>query len=144
MNGGIEIPKKLNRRQAIKQKCLDCSGYERNEVTYCRCKDCSLQPYRSGKGKQSPPDRDRAIREYCMWCTLDQPREISLCPATGCPLYEFRGFMRTQIRPNCSQKASSGAISLHDQSSTDPISPPPEDTHSGRLYMYDFKEEMRY
>lgn len=82
----------LNRRTAIKFKCLDCSGFEFAEMRNCEHKDCSLWQFRTGKGEQDPVNRNRAIKSYCMWCTLDQPYEISNCPSDNCPLFIFRGY----------------------------------------------------
>lgn len=36
----------LSPRQAIKAKCLDCSGYQRAEVTHCTVILCPLHRYR--------------------------------------------------------------------------------------------------
>ena len=80
----------LSRRLAIREKCLDCSGWVPKDVRTCKIPDCPLRPFRSGQGKQDPTERQRAIRAMCMWCTLDQPKEIRLCPATDCPLYAYR------------------------------------------------------
>lgn len=35
--------------KAIKQKCLDCSGWSRTEVELCPLTECSLYPFRLGK-----------------------------------------------------------------------------------------------
>ena len=86
----------MNRRKAIRLKCLECSGYEYNEVKNCGHKDdCSLYPYRFGRGQQNPKLRDKAIRAFCMWCCVDQILEISMCGSGDCPLFEFRGYNRT-------------------------------------------------
>jgi len=82
----------LNRRTAIKFKCLDCSGFEYAEMRNCEHKDCSLWQYRTGRGVQNPTDRNRAIKSYCMWCTLDQSHEITNCTSVNCPLFIFRGY----------------------------------------------------
>lgn len=34
--------------KAIKQHCLDCSGYSKSEVKNCGIKYCPLYPYRLG------------------------------------------------------------------------------------------------
>lgn len=34
--------------KAIREKCLDCSGWKPKDVRYCWAKDCSLYPYRFG------------------------------------------------------------------------------------------------
>ena len=35
--------------KAIKEKCLDCSGFSANNVKECPCNDCPLYPYRLGE-----------------------------------------------------------------------------------------------
>jgi hypothetical protein len=86
----------MNRRQAIKAKCLDCSGYERKEAYNCHHVDCSLHPFRTGYEKQDPKVRDEAIKKYCLWCMYDQPGEISLCTSPECALFKYRGYLRTE------------------------------------------------
>jgi hypothetical protein len=93
-NGVKEID--LNRRKAIRLKCLDCSGFEDIEVKNCAYQDCSLLHFRTGKGKQNAKDRDKAIKSYCMWCTIDQPYEITNCTSLDCALYIFRGYTVTK------------------------------------------------
>lgn len=34
--------------QAIRKKCIDCSGGSTKEVRLCPCKDCDLYPFRMG------------------------------------------------------------------------------------------------
>jgi hypothetical protein len=40
--------KRLTRGEAIRAKCLDCSGDIAKEVRLCPCTDCALFPYRMG------------------------------------------------------------------------------------------------
>lgn len=40
---------KMSVLKAIKEKCLDCSGGDRNEVKHCLVTQCKLYPYRQGK-----------------------------------------------------------------------------------------------
>ena len=85
----------LNRRRAIRYRCMDCSGFERNDVQNCtHVNDCSLYPFRMGTGKQNAVSRNRAIKEYCMWCMVDQTREVERCSSIDCPLFQFRGYLR--------------------------------------------------
>ena len=78
----------LNRRQAIRERCLNCSAWSPKEVTECEFHDCQLYPYRMGTGKQNPKARAKAIREYCAWCmATEQP---SRCVVVDCPLYCYR------------------------------------------------------
>lgn len=83
----------LNRRKAIRLKCLDCSGFLWNDVKDCEHTACPLHPYRSGQGKQEPVSRNKAIREFCSWCVVDQKHEVRKCGVADCPLYKFRGFL---------------------------------------------------
>lgn len=59
--------KVLNRGQAIKEKCLDCSGGSRKEVERCPIKRCALYPYRLGKNpysKRKGGGNPEALRRY--------------------------------------------------------------------------------
>ena len=80
----------LNRRRAIRERCLNCSEWSAKEVSECRFEDCPLYPFRSGKGKQNVKIRSKAIRIYCLWCTRDSRLEISNCPSKDCPLFSYR------------------------------------------------------
>ena len=40
--------KRLSRAKAIRFKCLDCCGYQSNEVRLCPSTDCPLWRYRTG------------------------------------------------------------------------------------------------
>lgn len=97
----------LNRRKAIRYRCLDCSGFEINEVTGCKHTDCPLYPYRTINSRQDPNKRRKAIRDYCMWCMLDQPGEITKCMSPDCPLFIFRGYnlpiKNVSDRDSCSE-----------------------------------------
>ncbi|UCE55766.1 MAG: hypothetical protein JSV31_10030 [Desulfobacterales bacterium] len=41
--------KKLTGMSAIREKCLECSGWSYNEIENCPCQDCSLWPFRFGR-----------------------------------------------------------------------------------------------
>ncbi len=49
-------PQKMGRRDAIRRKCIDCSGGKIVEVRRCEAVSCSLWPFRLG----SNPYRMRA------------------------------------------------------------------------------------
>lgn len=78
---------KLNRRKAIHERCLNCVGWESHRVNSCGIVDCSLHPFRSGNGKQSPKERSQAIKQYCRECTNDN---IRYCASEHCPLFSYR------------------------------------------------------
>jgi hypothetical protein len=80
----------LNRRKAIRERCLNCSGWVLKEVSNCGFIDCPLYLYRSGKGKQNPKKRKNAIRAYCRWCMCGQRSEVSKCVSQDCPLFPYR------------------------------------------------------
>jgi len=86
---GLEICN-INRRTAIRQKCLNCSGYSSADVTSCTLTDCSLYAYRSGNGKQAPPARAKAIKRYCLVCCANQHSEVLKYPVRDCPLFFYR------------------------------------------------------
>jgi len=84
--------KQLNRRKAIRERCLMCSALNVAEVRNCELTDCALYPFRMGTGKQDPKERDRAIRAYCLWCCCGQKHEVERCHLTDCSLYYFRNW----------------------------------------------------
>lgn len=85
----VEIP--LTKSRAIKERCLDCVGYKREEVTRCRHeKTCTLYPYRKGKLVGSGKDRNIAIKAHCSWCMGGNPRDVKHCTVKHCPLRIFR------------------------------------------------------
>lgn len=87
---GLEIVD-INRRKAIRYRCLNCSGYSTAEVRDCNFHDCHLYEFRSGKDKQDPQKRSKAIRMYCLeWCMLGQSFEVKLCPCIDCSLHPYR------------------------------------------------------
>ena len=89
-NGKQEIVH-LNRRRAIRYKCIDCGGGYSGGISNCKLINCQLFPYRSGKGKQNPMKRAKAIRDYCLKnCMLDQKYEVQMCPCKDCSLYPYR------------------------------------------------------
>lgn len=46
---------------AIRAKCMECSGNQRNEVERCKVKDCALYPYRSIKAIEGEHERQAKI-----------------------------------------------------------------------------------
>ena len=80
----------LNRRTAIRKRCLDCSGWSPSEVATCPLDKCPLYKFRSGEGKQDPDARSKAIRAYCLWCCCGDSSEVRLCTAKTCALYMYR------------------------------------------------------
>jgi Zn-finger protein len=67
----------LNRRKAIRERCLNCSAWFYPGVTNCTFTDCPLYPFRSGRGKQNAKARAKAIRKYCLCCMGGQSAEVS-------------------------------------------------------------------
>lgn len=80
----------LNRRKAIRERCLNCSCWIPSELTNCGFSDCSLHPFRSGKGKQKSKAKAKAIRKYCLWCVAEKQSEIRKCVSRYCPLFAYR------------------------------------------------------
>jgi len=81
----------LNRRKAIREKCLTCSCWILKDVDNCEFINCPLYSFRSGKGKQNTKARARAVREYCLlWCMNGQHVEVVKCVSKDCPLFPYR------------------------------------------------------
>lgn len=81
---------KLNRRKAIHERCLNCSGWINKEVSNCTHERCKLHPFRTGKGKQNATARNRAIKGYCLDCMNDQTGEVGKCTVKTCSLFIYR------------------------------------------------------
>jgi len=45
---------KLRQMKAMREKCLNCCGYQEQEVRGCEIKSCSLWPYRMCRGANVP------------------------------------------------------------------------------------------
>jgi len=81
----------INRRKAIAEKCLNCSGFELTGRRDCRSTECQLHPYRLGLGKCDSSARNVAIRSYCRDCCMDgNGYLVSVCSSPDCPLYPYR------------------------------------------------------
>ena len=80
----------LNRRKAVRERCLNCTGWYHKEVTNCTFTDCLLYSFRSGRGKQKAKTRSKAIREYCLWCMDGQAAEVTKCTSKDCSLFSYR------------------------------------------------------
>ena len=50
------VTKTLTPRKAIREKCLDCCCWQREEVRKCTAIHCPLWPYRMGKGEPETID----------------------------------------------------------------------------------------
>lgn len=80
----------LNRRKAIRERCLNCSAWFYPGVTNCTFTDCALYPFRSGRGKQNAKARAKAIRKYCLCCMGGQAAEVTKCTSKDCSLFSYR------------------------------------------------------
>ncbi|KQC10291.1 MAG: hypothetical protein APR62_12285 [Smithella sp. SDB] len=80
----------LNRRQAIRERCLNCSGWIPKDVAGCEMNLCPLYPFRMKKGKQDAATRQKSIRTYCINCMNGQIGVVSKCKSSDCPLFIYR------------------------------------------------------
>jgi hypothetical protein len=104
-------PVSLNRRRAIRERCLNCSGWFFKEVTECGFSDCQLYPFRTGQGRQNPKARNKAIRQYCLWCMNGQRSGVANCQSFDCPLFPYRRGNRPKKSIAVRKKAPIGATS---------------------------------
>lgn len=49
---------------AIREKCMDCSGRDRNAVEQCRIENCALYPYRNVKAMTEDEPLDNQISMF--------------------------------------------------------------------------------
>ena len=91
----------MNRREAIRKRCLDCSGFSAKEVSECSHDWCELYSFRLPRKKQNSKEREKAIRKYCKnTCMAGSIEEVRQCSNTKCPLHEFR--LQTESEKNSS------------------------------------------
>ena len=55
--------KKLTPINAIRAKCIECSGGSKKEVAHCHIDDCSLYPYRFGTNPNRKGIGNKNIRK---------------------------------------------------------------------------------
>ena len=84
----------INRRKAIRERCLNCTAWSYKRVVDCQYEYCSLHPFRTGEGRQNAKARSKAIRAFCWWCVNESRREVKNCPCIDCSLFVYR---RTRI-----------------------------------------------
>ena len=80
----------LNHKKGIRERCLNCSGWNAVEVELCQITDCQLYKYRMNGSKQNAKERDGALRKYCLECCNGSLGEVKNCPVLDCSLYVFR------------------------------------------------------
>lgn len=104
----------INRRKAIKEKCLNCTAWFYPEITNCKFTECALYHFRTGVGKQNPKNRASAIRNYCLWCVDNTSYEVTKCTAKDCPLFVYRnsGVDRSVEIPILAEKTAHRAPSM--------------------------------
>jgi len=83
------IVKNLNRRKAIREYCLNCSGFSLKIVKDCVIKECDLYPYRIGDYDNSE-DRSSSIRKKCLNCCNNHKPEVLKCTTSNCALWAYR------------------------------------------------------
>jgi hypothetical protein len=89
-NKGSDKIVNLNRRKAIREKCISCCAFSCKKVSKCNFTNCELFVFRTGQGKQDPKERVKAIRKYCLWCCCGSRNEVKNCKIINCSLFPFR------------------------------------------------------
>ena len=87
-NGSKKV--EINRRKAVREKCLNCSGWSYAGVENCGFTDCELFPFRMATGKQNAQKRHKSKRDYCLNCCAGNRSEVARCPSTDCSLFAYR------------------------------------------------------
>lgn len=55
----LRVPKTISYAKAIRQKCLECTCNQSNEVKFCVMTDCPLFPYRFGTSPETYIKRNK-------------------------------------------------------------------------------------
>ena len=120
----------LNRRKAIRERCLNCVGWEPKQVSSCQSSDCPMHAFRSGRGHQDASRRNQAIKDYCQWCMGDDPKQVADCSSKECPLYAYR--LHRVDR----------SVQIPDEAIQDHRVPGHERGHSGRIRPHSVKQRV--
>ena len=56
--------KKLTGMSAIREKCLECSGWSNKEVSGCPASDCALHHFRFGRYPKKESAGGRFLKEF--------------------------------------------------------------------------------
>ena len=76
--------------EAIRKRCLDCSGDFAPEARNCGITSCQLHPYRMGTGSGTGKPSVKTIKAYCLWCSGDSETNMRHCPSRSCALWPYR------------------------------------------------------
>lgn len=84
--------KRLTPIKAIRERCINCSGYSLKEVRECTHDECPLHQYRFARRPREKASATpmKAIRKHCIECCNGNKREANLCPAQSCPLQAYK------------------------------------------------------
>jgi hypothetical protein len=101
----MKLLKILTPIEAMREKCLDCTGQHPKEIFLCRLTNCRIWPYRMGRRPNIELSMEvlppiPAIRAKCLDCSNGQPKEIRLCTAAKCHLLPYRMGRRPKIELN--------------------------------------------
>lgn len=117
----FRVDRPLPLAEAVRRQCLHCVGEEPGEVRNCTATpaQCSLYPYRMGKGRDcsrdpSPPSRLRSVRLECERCMGGSRQAVRECGTYCCFLWPYRmGTNPNKVRnrpveaPFCSKETGS-------------------------------------
>jgi len=96
--------------RSIRNHCLWCCCEVSKEVALCPADDCSLWPFRSGKGSQGKGGLMKPIRLRCLDCSGGSSHEVDKCTHTWCNLYPYRYGKRVKKAGAKKRVASAASI----------------------------------
>lgn len=76
--------------RSVRAYCLWCCNDSYAEVVQCPATDCSLWPFRSGKGSKGKGGLMKPIRAKCMDCSSEAYSEVTRCQFKDCSLWHYR------------------------------------------------------
>ncbi|MBF0541238.1 MAG: hypothetical protein HQK91_07295 [Nitrospirae bacterium] len=85
--------------EAVRLRCIDCTGGSHKAVRECEITDCDLFPYRMKKGRP----KLRVLRNYCLDCCNGQKQEAKECAVKKCSLFDYR-FGKRPLKDVSTQK----------------------------------------
>ncbi|GMO64451.1 MAG: hypothetical protein Ta2A_12000 [Treponemataceae bacterium] len=81
--------KAMTAKEAIRARCIDCTGVDHGQWRSDKCidKDCALYGLAGAVGEVGV-GRPLAIKKYCAWCMHGEP--VHSCSCIKCAIRQYR------------------------------------------------------
>ncbi len=104
------MPKRLTPLRSIRAFCLWCCLGNYREIGLCPAEECSLHPFRSGKGSRGKGSILKPVRAKCLDCSGYSIVSARDCWAEECSLWPYRMGKRPKKEGAPKRKGSNKGI----------------------------------